>query len=345
MPLVMDRRRIPDHWVGEPDCYLVSSTEETKLFPNCLRIALIVNMPDTALQDTEAQFFALLRAAARDLSVFVNLYSLPNIPRTERAQHHLDNFYLEIRDLLGDSFDGLIMTGTEPHQANLKDEPYWGALAEVLDWSEENTASTVLSCLAAHAGVLHRDGIGRHCVGDKRFGVFEHHHVSEHYLTSGTDNPIRVPHSRWNEVGEETLTSCGYQILTKSSEAGVDLFIKEKKGSLFLHFQGHPEYGSRTLLKEYLRDIKRYLRKERKCYPSVPGGYFDTKTTELLAHFQEAAQHDTRETLIESFPEAQVAHTLENTWQKCATRVYANWLQYLLHRKEQTGRRVFARNA
>jgi homoserine trans-succinylase len=98
-------------------------------------------------------------------------------------------------------------------------------------------------------------------------------------------------------------------------------------------------------LKEYLRDIKRYLRKERKCYPSVPRGYFDTKTTELLAHFQEAAQDDTRETLIESFPEAQVAHTLENTWQKCATRVYANWLQYLLHRKEQTGRRAFARNA
>jgi len=59
-------------------------------------------------------------------------------------------------------------------------------------------------------------------------------------LTSGTSEPMRFPHSRWNEVREDALTSCGYTVLTKSAEAGVNLFVKKKKKSLFVHFQGHP---------------------------------------------------------------------------------------------------------
>ena len=67
---------------------------------------------------------------------------------------------------------------------------------------------------------------------------------------------MQIPHSRWNEVRADALTACGYEILTQSAEAGVDLFVKKKKDSLFVHFQGHPEYSVRTLLKEYRRDIK-----------------------------------------------------------------------------------------
>ncbi len=98
---------------------------------------------------------------------------------------------------------------------------------------------------------------------------------------------MQIPHSRWNEVRADELTSCGYQVLTQSVEAGVDLFVKEKKDSLFVHFQGHPEYGARTLLKEYRRDIKRFLRRERETYPTMPHGYFDTTASKLLSDFRE----------------------------------------------------------
>ena len=47
----------------------------------------------------------------------------------------------------------------------------------------------------------------------------------------------------------------------------MDSFVKKKKRSLFVHFQGHPEYGAQTLLKEYRRDIKRFLRAERETIP------------------------------------------------------------------------------
>ena len=56
------------------------------------------------------------------------------------------------------------------------------------------------------------------------------------------------------------LTQCGYLVLTQSAEGGVDSFVKKKKQSLFVHFQGHPEYGAQTLLKEYRRDIRRFLK-------------------------------------------------------------------------------------
>jgi homoserine O-succinyltransferase/O-acetyltransferase len=57
-------------------------------------------------------------------------------------------------------------------------------------------------------------------------------------------------------VQADALGDSGYFVLTQSAEGGVDTFVKKKKQSLFVHFQGHPEYGAETLLKEY-REISR----------------------------------------------------------------------------------------
>jgi homoserine O-succinyltransferase len=298
-----------------------------------LEIALINNMPDPALEDTESQFFELLDAAAGDLPVHLRLYSLPKIPRSARGMEHLGNFYFGIDDLLSRQFDGVIMTGTEPHQPDLREEPYWDVLGDVLDWAEDHTVSTVLSCLAAHAGVLYSDGIPRHRLEDKRFGVFDDRKVLDHPLASGTAERMPFPHSRWNEVREEELTACGYTVVTKSAEAGVNLFVKEKRKSLFVHFQGHPEYGARTLLKEYRRDVRRFLKGERETYPSLPRGYFDDPARKLMTEFREQALSQRSEELMEVFPESAVGDSLESAWHSSATRVYRNWLEYLAAEK------------
>lgn len=301
-----------------------------------VRIALINNMPDSALEDTEVQFFELLDSAAGDISISLKLYSLPEIPRGDAGRERLNDFYFSIKDLLKRQFDGVIMTGTEPIQADLRDEPYWPVLTEVLDWAERNTASTVLSCLAAHAGVLYSDGIPRHRLPDKQFGVFEYKKVREHALTASFGETMRIPHSRWNEVRADALASRGYEILTQSTEAGVDLFVKKKKSSLFVHFQGHPEYGTRTLLKEYRRDIKRFLKRERETYPTMPHEYFGAAAAKLLSDFREHAVADPREETLASFPEAAVADAIEGAWHTSAASVYRNWLQYLISRKACT---------
>ena len=328
MPLIVEGGRVPPRW-AEQMSLRPTGLHDRRTSSDCVRIAFINNMPDSALEDTEGQFFDLLDAASGNIPVFLSLYSLTGVPRGERGQQHLNSFYFGTNDLLNGRCDAVIMTGTEPRQPNLRNEPYWSALANVLDWAESNTTSTILSCLAAHAGVLHSDGIERCPLNDKQFGVFDFAKDANHPLTDGTGERVRFPHSRWNEVQADALAACGYSVLTQSGDGGVDSFVKKKKRSLFVHFQGHPEYGAQTLLKEYRRDIKRFLRRERETYPSMPRGYFDPGSTRLLIDFREAVLSDRREELMEGFPEASLAGTLQKTWQSSATAIYRNWLRYV----------------
>jgi homoserine O-succinyltransferase len=300
-----------------------------------IEIALINNMPDLALEDTEGQFFRLLNDASCNHFVRLRLFSLPNLPRGEQAQKRLDNYYFGINDLWNMPFDAVILTGTEPRQSNLKQEPYWPALVDVLDWAEEETASAVLSCLAAHAGVLHGDGIYRRRLEEKRFGVFEVERITEHVLTAGLVDGLRFPHSRWNEISAEALTNAGYSVLTHSKGAGVDVFAKQKRMSLFIGLQGHPEYDALTLFKEYRRDTRRFLKGERTTYPSLPVGYFDKETSEALLAFRERAMAHRREELMIEFPESQAAHRLQNTWRAAGRSVYRNWLGYVAQCKSE----------
>jgi homoserine O-succinyltransferase len=200
-----------------------------------------------------------------------------------------------------------------------------------------------LSCLAAHAGVLYSDGIERHPLGDKKFGVFSENKVSDHPLTSRTSDPMQFPHSRWNEVREDALNSSGYTVLTKSTQVGVNLFVKQKRKSLFVHFQGHPEYEAGTLLKEYRRDVKRFLRKERETYPSLPCGYFSDAATKVLNEFQNTALAHRNEQLISAFPESVVANSTPSAWHSAAVGIYRNWLQHIASKR--TGISAPASNA
>ncbi|HME13423.1 MAG TPA: homoserine O-succinyltransferase [Candidatus Acidoferrum sp.] len=334
MPLVINGGRVPEHWLERQDPLSHPSAASTprngSTTRSSVRIALINNMPDAALDDTEAQFFALLEAAAGDIPVHVQLYYLPDVPRGERIQEHLRGFYLPVDDLWNRQIDGAIITGTEPRQRNLRDEPYWQTLAATFDWAERRTASTVLSCLAAHASVLHSDGIERNPLPDKQFGVFDYQRVGNHELTDGLPAIVRFPHSRWNEVRADALTAHGYDVLDQSDNAGVNLFTKKRGRSLFVHFQGHPEYASHTLLKEYRRDIRRFLKQERPTFPTLPHGYFDETGTHLLAEFRKNAEAHPNEEIFSAFPEPTVAATLQNSWHASAAQIYRNWLQLLL---------------
>jgi homoserine O-succinyltransferase/O-acetyltransferase len=339
MPLIIGQ--LPARWAREKGPRPVSSAKSPAAGVDHIEIALINNMPDAALEDTESQFFELLDAASGNLPVTVKLFSLPELGRSELAKRRLASVYFSTEDLLNWPFDAVIITGTEPRQADLRKEAYWPSLTKILDWAERNTISTVLSCLAAHAGVLHSDGIERRALGEKQCGVFTYKKATSHMLTSHTSDETRTPHSRWNEVRPDALASCGYTVLTHSPEAGVDLFVKRKKRSLFVYFQGHPEYGTRTLLREYQRDIKRFLRRERDSYPSIPNGYFDSGATRVLSDFQEKAMKYRRGEVIESFPEGVVARMVQNTWQSAATDLYSRWLRHVASKKaEYRGSRV-----
>jgi len=305
-----------------------------------LTVGLVNNMPDSALESTEQQFLTLMDEAATDVVVQVRLFSIDSIPRGERGRQHIRASYADIRELWGSRLDGLVVTGTEPRAPDLADEPYWSSLTGLFDWAQENTTSAVFSCLAAHAAVLHLDGIRRVPLPEKRFGVFQHQRRSDHFLLKGAPARIATPHSRWNELPGDALVSAGYCILTASPDAGVEMFARQRN-SLFVFFQGHPEYEAETLWREYRRDIGRFLRGEQSRYPGLPSGYFDHGTTRRLQDFRLRAEAERREQLLPEFPAAQMPPGIAATWRAQAIRSYRNWFTYMAEHRERMQARRF----
>lgn len=295
----------------------------------CLDIGLINNMSDSALMSTERQLFDLLGAAAGGLLVRLHFYTMETTPRSDWGRDYVRRYYRGTDDLLNRSLDGVIVTGAEPRAASLTEEPYWTTFAQIIDWARENTVSSVYSCLAVHGVVLHMDGIERHKLPAKCIGVFAQTKTRNHPLMHDVPATFRIPHARWNEVQEGALESCGYSVLTRSVAAGVDCFVKQQKKSLFVHFQGHPEYDTHTLLGEYRRDMGRFLRAESEVCPTIPTGYFNTEAEELLTAFRRKALTDRRPELFADFPADQAAKDLRNGWHPAARRLYRNWLLYM----------------
>jgi homoserine O-succinyltransferase len=301
--------------------------------PNgCIKIGLINNMSDEALKATERQFISLLESASDNLPIHLSFYTLPGVPRNDFTAGHISRRYSNIEELWDGCLDGLIVTGREPKAANLADEPYWDSFTRMLAWAQENCQATVFSCLAAHAAILHMDGIRRVQRKNKVFGIFECTRVSDHWLTAGTVSQIKLPHSRWNGVPEEQLRDCGYEVLTRSAEAGVDTFIKQQKG-LFVFFQGHPEYDSDTLLREYQRDVGRYIKGQVPLYPSMPRSYFDKTTVDELAALQEKTLARRREELLAELTVILANKRIDNTWRSSAEGIYRNWLRHICAQK------------
>jgi len=295
----------------------------------CLDIGLINNMSDSALMSTERQLFDLLGAAAGGLLVRLHFYTMETTPRSDWGRDYVRRYYRGTDDLLNTSLDGVIVTGAEPRAASLTEEPYWTTFVRIIDWARENTVSSVYSCLAVHGAVLHMDGVERQKLPAKCIGVFAQTKTSDHPLMHDVPATFRIPHARWNEVQERALESCGYSVLTRSVATGVDCFVKQQKKSLFVHFQGHPEYDTHTLLGEYRRDMGRFLRAESEVCPTIPTGYFNTEAEDLLTAFRRKALTDRSPELFADFPADQAAKDLRNAWHPAARRLYRNWLLYM----------------
>jgi homoserine O-succinyltransferase len=291
-----------------------------------LTIALVNNMPDTALKATERQFARLVQSAAGKTRVRFHFFALPTVARSKQAKDHISKEYVDIAELQRLHIDGLIVTGAEPVAATLTAEPYWHEFTDLIDWAKTNTRSAIWSCLAAHAALLHLDGIERKRLPQKCSGVYDCAKTANDWLTSDLPPTIKVSHSRLNEVREGDLVDRGYQILTRSDQAGVDIFARDFD-SRFIFFQGHPEYDALSLQREYMRDIARFLAGERKDYPAIPASYFDAETEEVLADFEARARANRKVELAAELPGLTLRAGVPAGG--AATTIFHNWLDFL----------------
>lgn len=311
----------------------------TELEP--VTVALVNNMPDAAFLDTERQFRAVTSVPGAG-RISLELYTIKEIPRSERIASVIESRYRGLDELWHHPPDALIVTGTEPTQPDMRREPHWPHLARLLEWAAASVPTTLLSCLAAHAALLLFDGIERVPRLFKCSGVFDGA-VSEPLdrLAVGLPQVVSFPHSRVNEVPESCLIDAGYRVIIGSepSGAGWTVAARELGQSLFVLCQGHPEYDALSLLREYRRDVRRWLfgcdakggigsNRVMATYPRVPDGYLGPRAVQQLHEFERRAT--TRDTdpsvLWASFPYHEVAATVKRTWAASAASIYANWL-------------------
>jgi homoserine O-succinyltransferase/O-acetyltransferase len=293
-----------------------------------LHIGLLNVMPDAALHVTEQQFIRMVGNANRIVQVFVHVFTVPGLDRSPRTQAHIDAHYERFEDLREEGLDALIVTGANvANHPDLADEAFYTPLLEVVDWASEHVTSVLCSCLATHALIQHRYGVRRRRLLSKRWGVLEHRLVRpDHPLLRGTNTRFDVPHSRWNEITSAQLEQAGVEVLIESTEGDFHLGVSPD-GIRTVFMQGHPEYDVVSLLKEYKREVTRYLASDIPAIPPLPSRYLSAEAARRAhEHLDEALDARERGAPLPTFPEDELARGLDDTWADTAKAVFANWL-------------------
>lgn len=292
-----------------------------------LHIGLLNMMPDAALTATEQQFMRLVSGSSLPAQFYVYPFSIKELNRSDAAEEHIAKYYSSFDVLKSQGLDALIISGANVANPSLDQEPFWQPLMEVVRWAEANVASTLCSCLATHALVKYHHGIDRIRLPQKQWGVYRHR-ISEpgHPLMVGIDSPFDAPHSRYNEITREQLECAGLTVLVESEEAGVHLAVSPDQFRT-VYFQGHPEYDAVSLLKEYKREVFRFINGELDAPPPYPEHYFPDEAVLIAAGFMEKcrAALEQREEIPE-FPEDELAQFVHNTWTDTGKAIVNNWL-------------------
>jgi homoserine O-succinyltransferase len=296
-----------------------------------LHIGLLNMMPDTALEATERQFFRLVGESNPIAQFYVHPFTLDSIPRGEKAAAHIARYYEPFDKIRKEGLDALIITGANVSNEDLSREPFWTPLGEVIEWAWANVTTTLLSCLASHAVLHFRYGQPRVRQASKRWGVYSHRVLDKrHPLVGDVNTRFDVPHSRWNNVSRAQFEAAGLHVLVESEEVGVHLATSHD-GLRMVFFQGHPEYDTISLLKEYKRDALLYeqgkLEGKPQHNPPFPHHYLNPHAQAILLEWRDRLSTALkRGQALPAFPEALVAPDIDNTWHDTAEAVIGNWM-------------------
>lgn len=261
-----------------------------------LRIAIVNLMPTKV--ETETQLLRLLGNSP--IQTQITLLHMGSHEARNTSTDHLDAFYRTFDEVKEMKFDGLIVTGAPIETLPFEEVDYWPELCALMEWSVGHVFSTLHICWGAQAALYHHYGIPKHPLGDKVFGVFEHHVLApRNRIMSGFDEVFAAPHSRHTTVLAEDIEARDeLELLAVSDEAGVYLAASRDGRHIFL--TGHPEYDRGTLGKEYQRDVDRGL-------PIAPPRHY--------------------------FPGDDPTQEPTGAWRSHAFLLFANWLNYCVYQR------------
>ena len=255
-----------------------------------LKIVILNLMP--LKEDTELD---LLRVLSNfPIQTEISFMKVSTYKSTHTSSSHLNEFYVEFKDIEADYFDGLIITGAPVEKMEFSEVDYWEELCQIMDWSKTHVFSTFHICWGAQAGLYHHYGIQKVRLEKKLSGVYKHRILHrKKMLMRGMDDEFFVPQSRY--TGEEALRSNKeLYVVADSEECGSYLILACSSRQIFV--TGHSEYDRYDLDKEYKRDLGKGLN------PDIPVNYYpdnDPEKTPILS------------------------------WRSGSNCIYSNWLNFV----------------
>ena len=238
-----------------------------------LTVGFVNNMPDAAFEDTYRQFAGLLGAGDHDFTIDLRGYCLPSVPRSDVSPEgrlssptrtwRVCTPILPTRS----SSPGLEPRSAGPGRRAVLGRPGASPAMGRGDGSVDDPVVPGVACgrarprrhrprpLPAEAERCLRAGGGRRPPPGPGAGA-------------GWSS---VPHSRYNDIPASTLNA-RYRLLVASPLSGWSVATRQSEGRMLVLLQGHPEYGRLTLLKEYRRDVRRFLEGIYAGSPCHPAG-------------------------------------------------------------------------
>ena len=254
-----------------------------------LKIVILNLMP--LKEDTELD---LLRVLSNfPIQTEISFMKVSTYKSTHTSSSHLNEFYVEFKDIEADYFDGLIITGAPVEKMEFSEVDYWEELCQIMDWSKTHVFSTFHICWGAQAGLYHHYGIQKVRLEKKLSGVYKHRILHrKKMLMRGMDDEFFVPQSRYTGVDEEALRSNKeLYVVADSEECGSYLILACSSRQIFV--TGHSEYDRYDLDK---RDLGKGLN------PDIPVNYYpdnDPEKTPILS------------------------------WRSGSNCIYSNWLNFV----------------
>jgi homoserine O-succinyltransferase len=289
--------------------------------------ALVNNMPDGAFAQTEGQFLDLLDIGSGSDGLEVRLYAMAGVPRGEATARRIAERYTPLGELFDHPPQVLIVTGANPIERVLENEPLWPEMVHLLTWASRTVPSMVLSCLSAHAALTVFDGLQRIRLPSKCTGVFPQLTDPALPLSATLGSSLVLPHSRQNDIPTKSVLAAGYDVPLFSEEAGWSVATRRVEESSVVLLQSHPEYGPTSLLREYQRDIRRYVHHERDDRPVLPHRCTAPEDEALIDDLHRRITGGERDpVLVERFPFQQIEARAPWPWRATAIELYAAWL-------------------
>jgi homoserine O-succinyltransferase len=146
---------------------------------------------------------------------------------------------------------------------------------------------------------------------------------------------VALPHSRFNEIAETDMAGAGYQVVARCERTGWTVAAAERGQCQLVLLQGHPEYTPHQLLREYRRDVRRWLAGAQGSYPHIPEGYLDDEGVEVLAEFEREVTARPRDPgVMGHFPFDAAAGHIRAPWLVASRVLMANWMRYVRERHD-----------